>query len=269
MGKDHRIPSAKVLSGNYASFPKPFKTKKTVLKYYYIQLQVEGYCQVLMEGKMAWVGPGDLLLYQPGEPFHLIVDQNPMEQDGRLMTCGYYFLGCVGDYIEQWWHASHRPHKLNIPLNSSLLAVFNEIVLERRKIDEMGQEISDYLLRILCLLISRAIPQTTSNHLDVDAYLMKDYIEKNATEHFKLDDVARHVGLSVSRATHLFKASFHKTIIQYALEVRLTMACERIKFSTMTLEQIAESSGFGSYSYFHRAFRAKYGMSPKQYRNLS
>jgi AraC family transcriptional regulator of arabinose operon len=33
------------------------------------------------------------------------------------------------------------------------------------------------------------------------------------------------------------------------------------------LERIAESAGFGSYTYFHRVFRSKYGISPKQYRD--
>ncbi|MNI95930.1 Bacterial regulatory helix-turn-helix protein, AraC family [compost metagenome] len=30
----------------------------------------------------------------------------------------------------------------------------------------------------------------------------------------------------------------------------------------MTLEQVAEAAGFGGYAYFHRVFRARYGISP-------
>ncbi|WP_420852214.1 helix-turn-helix domain-containing protein [Paenibacillus hamazuiensis] len=65
----------------------------------------------------------------------------------------------------------------------------------------------------------------------------------------------------------MFKQIFGKTMIQYALEIRLSTAIERMKYSTMTLEQIAESCGFGSYSYFHRVFREKYGVSPTDYRS--
>jgi AraC family transcriptional regulator of arabinose operon len=33
----------------------------------------------------------------------------------------------------------------------------------------------------------------------------------------------------------------------------------------MTLEHIAETCGFASYSYFHRVFRSHFGMSPAEY----
>ena len=34
----------------------------------------------------------------------------------------------------------------------------------------------------------------------------------------------------------------------------------------MTLEQVSESSGFNNYTYFHRVFRSRFGMSPKEFR---
>ena len=60
---------------------------------------------------------------------------------------------------------------------------------------------------------------------------MKNYIEENASSMFKLEDVAAHVGISVSRAVHLFKEAFGTTIMQYTMDVRLSMAKERIVFS--------------------------------------
>lgn len=57
-------------------------------------------------------------------------------------------------------------------------------------------------------------------------------------------------------------------MIQYAIEIRLKAAVEQIKYSNeMTLEHIAEICGFASYSYFHRVFRAHFGLSPVEYRN--
>ena len=54
-------------------------------------------------------------------------------------------------------------------------------------------------------------------------------------------------------------------MIQYAMDIRLALALERMNYSKLTLNQIAESSGFGSYAYFHRVFRERFGMSPSQY----
>ncbi|MNT70655.1 HTH-type transcriptional regulator GadW [compost metagenome] len=44
------------------------------------------------------------------------------------------------------------------------------------------------------------------------------------------------------------------------------MARERIIYSPMPLEHIAETCGFANYTYFHRQFRKRFGMSPKQFR---
>lgn len=258
---------------NYSTLSKPFKTKVQVLDYYYIHLQAHGYCKVLLEGEMTTVGPGDLLVYEPNSQFFMQVDPVHLRSNGHDISCELYNFGCSGDRIEQWWNSSRPPKKIKIPMNTNLLSIFKTLVLERREkqADQesaLKNEVYDHLLQTLFIYIDRAIQQSTSNNLNIDAYLMKDYIERNATEAIKLEDVARHVGLSVSRTVHLFKVAFGKTIMQYALEVRLSMACERIKFSTMTLEQVADSCGFGSYSYFHRAFRSKYRISPKDYRGM-
>jgi AraC family transcriptional regulator of arabinose operon len=80
--------------------------------------------------------------------------------------------------------------------------------------------------------------------------------------------VARHAGLSVSRAVALYKECYGKTIIQHAMEIRMSIALERMKYSKLTFEQIAETAGFGSYAYFHRVFKNKFGLSPSQFMEL-
>ena len=125
---------------------------------------------------------------------------------------------------------------------------------------------TDYLLRSLCLCLDRAITEIKpTDRLAFTALRLKRFVEEHATLTFKLEEAASHVGLSLSRAVKLFKEYYGKTMIQYALEIRLNAAVERIKYSTMTLEEIAETCGFASYSYFHRVFRANYGVSPVKF----
>jgi AraC family transcriptional regulator, arabinose operon regulatory protein len=123
------------------------------------------------------------------------------------------------------------------------------------------------LLRALCLYLERSVNETVPsfNHPYTVTRMMR-YIEEHATTAIKLEDVARHGGLSISRSVQLFKSNVGKTIIEYALEIRLTAATERMKYTTMTLEQIALDCGFGSYPYFHRVFQKKYRISPSAFR---
>jgi AraC family transcriptional regulator of arabinose operon len=139
--------------------------------------------------------------------------------------------------------------------------------LQKLRMEDADQELLGYLLQALCLNLARAASETVSlQGRPFTGTRMKRYIEAHASVTFKVEDVAAHVGLSVSRAIHLFKEYFGKTMIEYAQEVRLSSAVERMQYSAMTLEQIAESCGFGSYPYFHRVFKLKHGVSPKVYR---
>ncbi|MHA0857334.1 AraC family transcriptional regulator [Paenibacillus sp. CMAA1364] len=234
---------------------------------YLIRLQTDGRCRALYDGKLGLIKTGDLLLYSPDEPYELKVDHETNSLGESIIESGDYHIFFGGDWVDQWWNSSSRPTRVNIPLHESFLSLFRQIVLEQRRLENPYPEISGYFMRILCLEVDRLLleqPKTT--HKTYLAYQIKHYIEENATYTFKLEDVAAHVGISISRAVHLFKQTFDTSIMQYTLDVRLDMARERVIFSPLSLDNVAETSGFASYTYFHRVFRARYGMSPKQFR---
>ena len=208
---------------------------------------------------------GDLLLFQPGDPYELIIDAN---EDGKVAS-GDYFMFCRGDWFKDWWERYDKVQCYQMDLDERVLALWRQIILEKRKFEEENRELTDYLLRAFCLQIDRVVRDSSTFHSggSYTVTRMKRFIEEHATQTFKVADVARHVRLSVSRAVHLYKQSSGKTMIQYALEIRLSIAVERMKYSNLTLEQIAESCGFASYQYFHRVFTRRYGIPPKMYRD--
>jgi AraC family transcriptional regulator of arabinose operon len=239
-----------------------------MLNYYYFRLQVEGGCMAFVGGQTVPVGPGDLLLYRPGDGAFFQFVRPPGQPAGKSLLSGNYYMSCRGAWLDEWWARTPVPQRMKIPLSDSLLAVFKEIVQEHRRAMPHKAEISDYLLRVLCRMIERSVPDANRQDDNPSQLVgrMKQYITENATSPFRLEDVANYAGISVPYAVALFKAACNQTIMQYAKEVRLSIACDRIKFTVTNLERIAESTGFGSYTYFHRVFRAKFGMSPKQYR---
>jgi AraC family transcriptional regulator, arabinose operon regulatory protein len=258
---------ASLLSCGYSYHMEPFITgDKGGLPSFLFRLQTEGSSKALVNGRMELIQAGDLLLYRPGDPYELRIEQD--DPAGKISS-GDYYLFCQGQWIEDWWKRSAKPQRSRIDPDDRLLSLWRQLILEKRKMQEEEQEFSGYLLRALCLYLGRAInEQVTLQGHAFTGMRMKRYIEEHATEALKVEDVAKHVSLSVSRSIHLFKECFGMTIIQYANDIRLTIALERIRYSFMTLEQVAESCGFGSYPYFHRAFKEKYGVSPNVYRSL-
>ncbi|MFC0215959.1 AraC family transcriptional regulator [Paenibacillus chartarius] len=262
------LDSSKVLTAGYSRHTKPFHiNQRNGVTEYLLRLQTEGRCSALQNGRMCTILPGDLLLYRPGDPYELRIEGG--SEDSPLLSTDYY-LFCTGGWIDHWWNHKLLPNKINIPLDETVMSVWRHIIAEKRKLRSESVEITDYLLRVLCLSLDRIVREGGNHPTDSTAYAayrIRAFVEKHATEHLTLERVADHVGLSVSRAVHLFKETFGQSIMDYAIDVRLSIACERIRFDAAGLEQAAEQSGFNSYSYFHRTFRARLGMSPKEYRS--
>ncbi len=231
------------------------------------RLQTEGRANALVGGQMTEIAAGDLLLFAPWEPYRLSITPFDHPQRGRTVFSSDYYLSCRGSWIEEWWQRRNRPKLTRVDLEDRLLSLWRNLILEKRGFGEQQPELTDYMLRSLCLVIDRIIDEQASpqSHPFI-VQRIKAYIEEHATVSLRLEELADHVRLSVSRASHLFKEHTGTTIIDYAQEIRLSVAEERMKYSAMTLEQIAETCGFGSYSYFFRIFRRKHGMSPAAYR---
>ncbi|MBE1444402.1 AraC family transcriptional regulator [Paenibacillus sp. OAS669] len=235
--------------------------KRFGLDSYLLRLQTEGTSRAEIEGEDVKMEPGDLILLKPGSSYQLEVD--------TTNGSGDYYLFCHGEWMDEWWSRYPKPIKSRIKIGEAVLHPWRQIIKETRRLNEENQELTDYLLRVLCLSIDRAVTDTSASYSRaVTALKMKQYIEEHAHQAFKVEDVARHACLSVSRASHFFKECYGKTMVEYALEYRLATALERMRHTGMSMESIAESCGFGSYTYFHRVFKSKFGLSPSHFRKL-
>jgi AraC family transcriptional regulator, arabinose operon regulatory protein len=259
----------KILYCGYSFHKQPFRTStgSQGLSHYLFRLQTEGLSQALVNGKLTKLVPGHLLVYKPGDPYELRIEPHWNELGQSTISSGDYYILCRGDWIDSWYSQAAKPQLNRINLDDKLISLWRHLILESRRLEDKDEELTCYLLRSLCLTIDRTIRETsTPQGRSFTALRMKNFIAEHAATPFKIEDVAKYAGISVSRAVHLFKECYGTTMIRYAQEVRMAAALERIQYSTMTLEQIAESSGFASYTYFHRVFREKYKMSPSEYR---
>lgn len=265
-------PAAQVLFSRYILHKKPFLTRPATLTSYYIRLQVVGRCQAFIDGEWHALQPGDLLLCEPGRSFQLAFGMDKKkkseEETGAILS-GNYYAGCGGEWLADWWSRNRYPQLSRIIPSTSLIAIFKEIAEEYVRKRPNWREVSGYLLQSLCLHIDRAMHdmQYKTKKQAIVVERMKQYIEEHACSSLKVSDVARHVELSESYASRLFKEMAGQSIILYALDRRLLLAGDRMLDTGYTLEQIAEMSGFHSYSYFHRAFCKKFGLTPSEYRS--
>jgi len=243
----------------------PFKQEyRDGLDTYIIRLQMEGTCQALVDGKMTDLMPGDLLLFKPGDLYELRIGA----AGEKMRTSGDYFVMCTGEGMDEWWAEKERPTRRKIAEDERIKATWHQLFLETRRLDGGHPDLISLIVRTLLLLLDRALEEAppAQSAAAFHAIKMRNYIEENAAQPLRLEDIAGHAGLSVSRAVHLFKDHFGMSAMQYVQQLRLAHAVDLLDHSVLSLEQIAYETGLSSYTYFHRVFRSAYGISPGAYR---
>jgi AraC-like DNA-binding protein len=74
------------------------------------------------------------------------------------------------------------------------------------------------------------------------------------------------MGLNRSYLTTLFKEHTGMPIKEYLMEYRLQQSILRLQRANYTVKQSALDSGFNDPLYYSRLFKARYGVSPHDYR---
>ncbi|GAK05731.1 LOW QUALITY PROTEIN: transcriptional regulator, AraC family [Geomicrobium sp. JCM 19037] len=238
----------------YSHHAAPFRTTNNFGKEaHLLRLQTEGKSVVVVNGETVHQREGDLLVIAPGDSYELYTGDVPS---------GDYHLAVEGDEFVGW-----DERLVHTGVDVQVTTIWQYIILERRRPrDEWNEEVIAHLLKTLLLFIDRARQREVAEHTPYIVREMMRYVEQNATETFAVADVAVHVGLSTSRALHLFKAHTGQTIVGYTHHVQVGIAKERMMRTDHSLQQIAGAAGFSSYTYFYKIFKRYTGMAPGAYR---
>lgn len=121
---------------------------------------------------------------------------------------------------------------------------------------------------------------TASNLQQMDVFIRKnqsienrvaknilDFINQNYNDpNLSRDVIADNLGLSISSISHIIKENTGKTLTELINEKRIAKACELLKTTSLTLQQVAEQSGYTNTWTFSRAVKNATGVSPGRFR---
>jgi signal transduction histidine kinase/AraC-like DNA-binding protein len=114
-------------------------------------------------------------------------------------------------------------------------------------------------------------PKATATLSKLDKKFVNDFkaiIESRLSDpSLNVDSLCKEMGLSRIQLYRKVKALLGGTINDYIQSVRLSKACHSLQQLGISVADIAYEVGFSSPTYFSTAFKARYGLSPMEYRN--
>lgn len=124
----------------------------------------------------------------------------------------------------------------------------------------------------LMVHLRRSILDKAANTMKAEEKELMDnvleYIEQHYAEKLTLADIARGFYVSESTISLIFRKKMGVSFYHWVTQRRLIAAKSLIEEGEL-LEEVAQAVGFADYSSFFRAFKQAFGISPRQYRNLS
>lgn len=107
---------------------------------------------------------------------------------------------------------------------------------------------------------------TLEKKIKISNYLMY-YIYTNIDSHINMDELSQYLNINKFYMHKIFKEIFNRNIYESIKSIRLQKASNLLltnKFSTIS--EVANSCGYSSQTSFIRAFKARFAMTPKEWR---
>lgn len=118
------------------------------------------------------------------------------------------------------------------------------------------------LLKVIEAVDENALPTRMVEALD-------KYIRDNAGDDISNTEIGAIFGYHPFYISKVLKDRKGTTLRQYIIAYRLKLAKKLLTESAKSVNEVSEECGFNDPSYFTKTFKAAFGMTPKEYRNLS
>lgn len=115
------------------------------------------------------------------------------------------------------------------------------------------------------LLLDSTLGKTDYGN-NVYVNLAIDYINEMYKQNISVTDIADKIGITRSHLNHAFQKELNISVQRFLIDFRMHKAANFLVNTTMTVKEISNQVGYHDQLVFSKAFKKKFGISPKNYR---
>ena len=214
---------------------------------------VEGKVCSSIDGRACTLGPGDLMLYGPGQYYVQYIDD---DREACALLIRF-----------------HGPGLLKPGLCGRKFAAVSgqaEFLEELKTLDQFGPELLLCLLTGLLLRLQRKEageeePEDIRNPEQEIIRRAQAYVAEHVYDHLTVPIVADRTKVSASYLTALFRKNLHISPGDYIRRAKLQESRRLIRDNQMNFTEIARVLHYSTVHHFSRQFKDKFGISPTEY----
>ena len=214
---------------------------------HYVAIMNKGSCRIVSENHTIEINEGDVFYIPMGIPYQSFWYGN---NDINFKSLGFRFFP----------EANEKKFCLQkINCDKSIKSKLNKITMNKTVTSDT---LCDFF-NIINLLLPLMKTENLSNNERI-CINAKQYIYQNlgccAT------DIARHCGISESTLYLAFKIALHKTPNEIKNEILCEKAVLLLSTTNKAVQEISDTLGFSSTSYFRKSLKKHIGLTPKEIR---
>ncbi len=154
-------------------------------------------------------------------------------------------------------------HQDPLHMGFALKGIIQEILSFTAAIDQQDLFIKIKIHEFLFYLFGASLPVDPIPPEIRDRLLeVKKIIEQEFTLHFTIRQLARKSGMNTTSFKTAFKKAFGMAPFEYLVEVRMQHAVTLLQKRDLSIQRVADASGYKSFGSFIQAFKRRFGVTP-------
>ena len=240
----------------------PYFTARENLESFLLLYTTKGHGILHYLGKTYTLMPDTLFFIDCRKPHHYECPSH--------VNWSFYWIHFDGIAAQGYFEQIHKNgfELLQLKEDDKLTIPFQSIIslLEQKPVGfevSISKNLTDILTK--SLLISYQSSLEDSHFFGVSVEITK-FLEQNYNRTVSLDEIAAYFHVSKYHLSREFKKNTGTSPYEYLLICRINHAKEYLRYTTMSVEEIAEKCGFGQSSHFISIFKTHEKTTPLSYR---
>lgn len=247
---------------------KGWKFGPYVRESFVIHIVKKGRGSFSLGGKKYDLVPGQAFIIRPGEETTYKADD---EDPWSYMWVGFHGYRSE-DFIEAMGYSKDMPIIKIKQMEQCTICIDKMLSYSQiTRINEVKRQSALMYLFAIIMEDNADVARNTDNNEYPSKIYVKaavDFITEKYMNKIKIDDIADFIGISRSHLTGSFKKEMGISPQEYLINFRLEKAASLLRSTKEQINIIAYQCGYEDSLSFSKAFKQKYGMSPKSFRSL-